>query len=127
MSATAVGRRAAERLLEHQDALARAVTARLYAERPELLARHGERGREKCLQDMRYNVEHLVPAVDLEDPALFATYVRWLTGMLAARGVAADDVTRCLELLADASRASTTRTRSLPTACPRRAFPSAWP
>ena len=104
MSAVAVGRRAAARLAEHKEAMARAVTARLYAERPELIERHGERGREKTLQDMRYNIEHLAPAVDLEEAALFATYVRWLTDMLAARGVASIHVTRCLELLAEEAR-----------------------
>jgi hypothetical protein len=104
VSLAAVGRRAAERLLHDQEAMARAVTARLYAAHPELLDRHGERGRAKCLQDMRYNIEHLVPAVDLEDAALFAAYVRWLTDMLASRGVASRDVTRCLELLAEETR-----------------------
>ena len=98
------GRRAAARLLEHTEAMARAVTERLYAERPELIDRHGERGREKTLQDMRYNIEHLSPAVDLEDAAMFATYVRWLNSVLASRGVASTHVTRCLELLAEEAR-----------------------
>ena len=106
MSASATaGTAAAASLLREKEPLAHAVTDALYAESPELIERHGERGRQKTLQDMRYNVEHLAPAVDLEDAALFATYVRWLTGLLAARGVASTHVTRCLELLAEEARA----------------------
>ena len=93
------GVRAARLLLVDREVLAREVTAALYAESPELLARHGERGREKCLQDMRYNIEHLTPAVELGDPSMFAGYVQWLDSLLRARGVSTRDVVRCLELL----------------------------
>jgi hypothetical protein len=101
MSETTAGRNAAGRLIQDKETLARAVTARLYAENPALLEKHGERGREKCLQDMRYNIEHLIPAVDLENESMFADYVRWLDNMLGSRGVSSRDVTRCLELLGD--------------------------
>ena len=90
----------ASRLLMHdQDAVARAVTAALYVASPELLERHGERGRDKCLQDMHYTIEHLIPAVDLGDPAVFIRYVEWLNGLLRARSVDTRDVARCLELI----------------------------
>ena len=105
MSETPISRRAAALLLGQKADLARAVTARLYDERPELIARHGERGREKCLQDMHHNVEQLAPAVDLEDGEMFARYVRWLDDMLRSRGVATGDVVRCLELLRDETAA----------------------
>ena len=93
------GLRAARLLLIDREALAREVTDALYAESPELLERHGERGREKCLQDMRYNIEHLIPAVELADASMFARYVEWLDALLRSRGVATRDVVRCLELL----------------------------
>lgn len=89
---------AAEALLERKEELARAITAALYRERPALLEKYGEAGRAKCLQDMRYNLEHLAPAVALGDPALFSRYVTWLRGMLGARGIPADEVRRSLEL-----------------------------
>lgn len=101
MTAPLVGRAVAERLLRDKETIARAVTSSIYAEYPDLMAKHGERGREKCLQDMHYNIEHLIPAVDLENPTMFAEYTRWLNGMLRARGVSTRDVRRCLELLAD--------------------------
>jgi hypothetical protein len=99
MSNAMVGRAAAERLLHDKETLARSVTAALYLEFPDLIRKHGERGRAKCLQDMHYNIEHLIPAVDLQQPAMFSQYVLWLDGMLRARGVATRDVRRCLELL----------------------------
>jgi hypothetical protein len=99
VGAVSAGARAAEALLEEKEALARAVTAALYAERPELLQKHGERGRDKCLQDMRYNVEHLAPAVGMDEPPLFAGYATWLDGLLRARGVDTADLTRSLALL----------------------------
>jgi hypothetical protein len=90
----------ASRLLQRErDALAYAVTDALYAESPALLERHGERGREKCLQDMYYNIDQLIPAVDLGDGAMFARYVEWLNDMLTARNVATRDIVRCLEIL----------------------------
>jgi hypothetical protein len=98
MEAATVGTRASERLLADKEALARAITGALYEETPALMQRYGEAGREKCLQDMRYNLEHLASAVDLAQPAMFAGYVRWLDGLLRARNVSTDEVVRSLEL-----------------------------
>ena len=103
MNDATAGRIAAERLLHDKETRARSVTAALYLEFPDLIQKHGERGRAKCLQDMHYNIEHLIPAVDLQHPEMFAQYVMWLDGMLRARGVATRDVRRCLELLREAA------------------------
>jgi hypothetical protein len=100
-----VGERAAAALLARREELAGAITAALYGERPGLLERYGERGRRKCLEDMRYNLEHLAPAVALGDPSLFARYVVWLRELLQAHGVPARDVRRSLELTGDVVRA----------------------
>ena len=104
MSETTVGRRAAERLIEDKETLARAVIEKLYAETPALIAKYGEHGRKKCLEDMRHNIDFLVPAVDLGDGNLFAQYTSWLFDMLASRAVDAPEVARSLELLADEAR-----------------------
>jgi len=92
---------AAQLLMRDRESLARAVTDALYAETGERLARHGARGRERCLEDMHFNVDHLIPAVDLQDAEMFVRYVEWLHGLLHARGVDTRDVARCLELLRD--------------------------
>ena len=100
-----VGASAADALLARKAELAAAITDALYAAMPELQEKHGDRGRAKCLQDMRYNLEHLAPAVALDDPSLFAGYAVWLRDLLASRGVAAAEVGRSLELTREIARA----------------------
>lgn len=95
---------AADVLLQRKEELASEITARLYAAVPELLDRYGERGRMRCLEDMRYNIEHLAPAVSLGEHELFVRYVGWLQEMLSARGVPAGDVRRSLQLTRDVVR-----------------------
>lgn len=105
MAPAGIAATAADALLARKEELARAITDALYAVMPELLPRHGERGRVKCLEDMRYNLEHLAPAVALEDDSLFVRYVTWLCDMLGARGVGTDEVRRSLELTRDVVQA----------------------
>ena len=92
--------RTSELLLSRKEELAHAVTDALYADDPGLLERFGEAGRAKCLQDMRYCLEHLAPALALDDPPLFERYVRWLESLLAVRGIGSRDVRRSLEITA---------------------------
>ena len=96
--------RAAERLLREKDSLAAEITAALYERMPHLLDKYGEHGRGKCLEDMRYNIEHLAPAVHLGVPEMFVTYVRWLDELLRARNVSTDDLSVALELTGGAMR-----------------------
>ena len=88
---------ASDSLLDRKEELADAITEVLYDRDPTLTQRFGESGRAKCRQDMRYSLEHLAPAVALNDPSLFARYVTWLESMLTARGVGSEDVRRSLE------------------------------
>jgi hypothetical protein len=99
MAGMTAGERAAQTVLDRLGEIARAVTDAMYRERPELLDRYGERGRAKCLQDMRYNLEHLAPAVELDDPASFARYAAWCDALLRSRGVPTDDLARSLVLM----------------------------
>ena len=89
---------AADILLAQKSDLAQRITDALYQERPQLLERYGETGRIRCLEDMHFNIEHLVPAVALGEKQLFERYVVWLRDMLAARNVGVDDVRRSLQL-----------------------------
>lgn len=93
------GARAAAALRERAETVARAATDALYAEMPGLMERYGARGREKCLQDLRYHVEHLVPAVELEDPASFGGYAAWCDEVLRTRGIPTGELVRCLALM----------------------------
>ena len=95
---TAEGRAAAE-LRARKATLAQAATDALYAEMPELTSRYGAIGRERCLEDIRFTIDHLIPAVDLGQPSMFATYVAWLDDLLRARSVSTREVIRSLELI----------------------------
>lgn len=99
MDSVSVEGRAASQLLAQKDALARDITIALFAEMPELDARYGAKGRVKCEEDMRYTVEHLMPAVDLGDPTLFTRYIEWMDSLLRARNVTTHELVRCLELM----------------------------
>jgi MerR family transcriptional regulator, light-induced transcriptional regulator len=90
--------RCAARLIAEKEGLALAIADALYRERPDLTAKYGEAGRAKCVQDMRYNVEHLAPAVALEDPSMFAGYARWLASLLTARGIPVGEIERSIAL-----------------------------
>ena len=94
-----IGASASQLLMRDRVAVAHAVTAGLYAATPALLERHGELGRQKCLKDMHYNIDHLMAALEFGDAALFARYVEWLVDLLHVRHVDTRDVTRSLELL----------------------------
>lgn len=98
MAGLSAGERAAQQLLARKEELALRITDVMYREDPSLLARYDQRGRARCLEDMRYNLEHLAPALALDEPAMFSGYVRWLVELLAAHGVPASDVRRSLEL-----------------------------
>ncbi len=104
MAALTAGERAAESLAARREELARATTDSLYAADPTLLERYGESGRAKCLQDMRHNFDHLVPAAALADPSLFERYVRWLEGLLAARKIPTSDIRRTLEVMEEQTK-----------------------
>jgi hypothetical protein len=105
LTSDSAGGRAAARLLTAKTEIARAVTDTLYAERPYLTERYGENGRRRTLEDMHFNIEHLIPALDLGEPEMFARYVRWLDALLRARGVPTREVVRCLELVETEARA----------------------
>src|SRR5690349_20386923 len=96
--------RAANRLLEEKDALAVAITDAHYAEQPNLMAEYGVAGRRRCLEDVRCTLEHLIPALDLGQPSMFAEYVQWLEQLLRARRVETSDLVRSLEVTEKVTR-----------------------
>jgi methanogenic corrinoid protein MtbC1 len=81
--------------------LAEAVTERHYELSPELDARYGPVGREKCLEDAEFHLSYLAEALAASSPSLFADYVAWAKVMLAARGVPAEDLARNLAVLGE--------------------------
>ena len=87
----------------HLTAKAAAITddviATDYAQRPELLARFGERGRTLYRRDNLYHLSFLTEAVRLGEPALFVDYVAWAKSMLSSHGVPVEHLVENLRLL----------------------------
>lgn len=92
---------AAERLIAERGALAPAIADELYRRRPELLERYGSVGRNRCLEDMHFNLEHLSPAVGLADPSMFSRYILWVDDLLRARQVPTEDLRLSLQIMSE--------------------------
>jgi len=95
---------AARLLVAERDSLAEAITARQYEAQPELLAKYGEAGRGKCLQDAGYHLSYLADSVAAASPSLFSEYVGWAKVMLGARGIPAGDLSRNLSIMREVIR-----------------------
>lgn len=110
LKAKEVGRR----IEAERDALAAAITARHYELQPELSARYGAAGREKCLQDARYHLSFLAEALNASSPALFGAYVSWAKVLLSTRGIPATDLARNLECVREVIEISLPREAAVP-------------
>lgn len=93
------GAATSEVLLSRKEELASALTDALYEAHPEFQDRYGAAGRERCLEDMRYTLEHLAPSVALGEPQLFARYVAWLVDLLRPRGIPPEHVGDTMRVL----------------------------
>ncbi|HVL47941.1 MAG TPA: hypothetical protein VM889_05250 [Candidatus Thermoplasmatota archaeon] len=96
------GPEAARRLIDSQSALGDRAVAWLALRRPFPDGAAGERVRAFCLEDTLLHVETLAAAVEFGEPGLFARYARWCREVLAARGIAAEDLALNLEALGHA-------------------------
>lgn len=59
-------------------------------------ARHGESGRQHCIDDTVFHLSYLAEAVEFGDASLFADYIAWARVMLTSRGIEAEDLTQNL-------------------------------
>jgi methanogenic corrinoid protein MtbC1 len=84
--------------------LAETITDLQYRAHPELLARYGPAGREKCLQDAGYHLAYLSEAIAADNPDLFADYIAWAKVMLAGRGIPSEDLAANLRFLRQSIR-----------------------
>ncbi|HTJ08828.1 MAG TPA: cobalamin-dependent protein [Candidatus Binataceae bacterium] len=83
---------AAKELRSVMEAVAQAAVARDYARRPALLAKYGERGRARYLEDTRYHQSYLADAVSFGRSSIFKDYLGWVSAVLSARGVASEEL-----------------------------------
>jgi hypothetical protein len=71
--------------------MAQAVVDRQYLLYPELEARFGPTGRQKCVADTCHHLAYLAEAITTSRQALFHDYVAWAKVLLAGHGVPTDD------------------------------------
>jgi methanogenic corrinoid protein MtbC1 len=90
---------AAHTIRTRLEELARAVTDRHFAAFPESLARWGEVGRERCLEDARFHLRYLATALDAHSDALFLDYVAWTKIVLSKRNIPERELAEHLRIL----------------------------
>lgn len=91
---------AAHHIRTHIEDKATAAVDRQFAVRPDLLARYGEIGRIRCLEDARFHLQYLATALEAEKPEIFLDYVAWAKIVLARRNIPAEDLAANLDIIA---------------------------
>jgi MerR family transcriptional regulator, light-induced transcriptional regulator len=79
--------KACEWLNTNVEPIAQAITARTFAENPDLHQKYGERGRKKCEEDTVYHLHYLSQAIAANRKKMFVDYVGWAKIMLYSRGI----------------------------------------
>ncbi len=74
--------------------LARTIVEHQYSAQPELVARYGDVGRAKCLEDTLHHLASIAAALSLATPGIFVDYVAWVKGVLEARNIPSRDLAR---------------------------------
>lgn len=87
-------------------ALAAAAAAALYAGDPGRLARWGEAGRVRCLDELDELVSYAADAVSLGQPQVFTGHITWLGGFFERRQISRDHLADSLAALREVAPAS---------------------
>ncbi|MFC5271689.1 cobalamin-dependent protein [Adhaeribacter terreus] len=95
-------KRTAELVYNLAAEIAQVATELQYKRMPELEARYGKIGRQKCLQDAGYHLSYLAEAILSESPLLFSDYIGWAQQMLGARNIPAKDLAVNLNCIKEA-------------------------
>jgi MerR family transcriptional regulator, light-induced transcriptional regulator len=69
-----------------------AVTNQFFAQHGSAYERFGARGREACREDLAFHLEFLRPVLEFGFLQPMVDYLRWLDGVLGARGIATEHV-----------------------------------
>ncbi|QHL86087.1 cobalamin-binding protein [Nibribacter ruber] len=94
-------RKAAALLKRLEPELVEQTLALVYAQNPDMEARYGEYGKEKCRQDTHYHFSYLIESVGSGSSALFNDYVLWAQQVLETRHLPVKDLHAHLGALKD--------------------------
>ena len=92
----------AEKLRGLRERVAEAVTGEFFARHPDWLARYGERGRGRGIEDACFHMDFLAGAVEAGSAGPFADYARWTVRVLGGRGIEPRFVAENLEQIGQA-------------------------
>jgi len=86
-------------LAERHGSLVEKTVAELYRRHPEMKARYGAAGRERCREDIAYHCLVLSESMNAADANIFLRYVAWGKSVLVNRNVRTDDLIDCLLIM----------------------------
>jgi len=92
---------AAAAIIERRDEIARAVVETQFRRWPDLYARYGAHGRDKCVEDLRFHVLYLAEAVGADSPELFREYAAWVKVLFTGLNIPVQEVADSLTILRD--------------------------
>lgn len=72
--------------------LAEAIVVRMERAKPNLYDRYGPQAKDRTAEDVKYHLQHLEAALDIEDPQAFVDYREWLERVLLPRGILMEDI-----------------------------------
>ena len=75
------------RISQAKHGVAESVTDEFFLRHPDWLARYGEAGRLRGIEDAKYHIDFLSSAIESGSTAPFEDYARWSSRMLASRGI----------------------------------------
>lgn len=77
---------------QHMDALVDQTLESVYGADPEMEARYGKIGRQRCKEDIIFHYCTLTEAIAADDPKIFLQYIAWGKVVLASRNIPSDDM-----------------------------------
>jgi methanogenic corrinoid protein MtbC1 len=89
----------AEALAKKKSLMAEEITAEYFRRRPEMLARWGEVGKRRCMEDSAFHLSYLAEAVRFDSPELFVDYIGWAKILLHSLRISESDLRENLELV----------------------------
>ena len=84
---------------QQRHAIAERAVRRYWLRHPSVAARYGDKGRQRCVEDMLYTLVYLEAATATGSKELFRDYITWLRSIFICFNIDVDDLTGTLETL----------------------------
>jgi methanogenic corrinoid protein MtbC1 len=84
---------------QQRHAIAERAVRRYWLRQPSVAARYGDKGRQRCVEDMLYTLVYLEAATATGSKELFRDYITWLRSIFICFNIDVDDLTGTLETL----------------------------